>query len=84
MSHLNTPMMKWMYPQGYPREKFSKTCGERQPMGPQGAICIIDNKHPGRPHWGPDSEGVFRQWVTDSGSSSGAVSSGSSSLPVQR
>lgn len=26
------------------------------------AICIIDNPHPGRRHWGPDKDGVYREW----------------------
>lgn len=66
MSHLETPKMKKMYPNGYPRENRLKTCGTKRPltMG-TGGTCIIDNDHPGRAHWGPDADGVYHEW-TDS------------------
>lgn len=28
----------------------------------QGGVCIIDNPHPERPHWGPDINGIYREW----------------------
>jgi hypothetical protein len=49
-----------MYPNGYPAEHGSKTCNHVNDM--LGAICIIDNKHEGRPHWGPDASGRYHQW----------------------
>jgi hypothetical protein len=38
-------------------------CGIVQPYDcGMSAICIIDNLHPGRPHWGPDRDGNYHQW----------------------
>lgn len=37
-----------------------RVCGNEQKWS--GATCIIDNPHFGRPHWGPDANGVYRQW----------------------
>ena len=53
-----------MYPNGYPYEKGTKICGVIQPYEgiASHAICIIDNPHIGRPHWGPDSTGTYKQW----------------------
>lgn len=53
-----------MYPDGYPREHSNQTCWDVNNM--LGAICIIDNKHEGRPHWGPDGTGRYHQWTNSS------------------
>ena len=53
---------KDFYPDGYPREHSSQACHNVNDM--LGAICVIDNKHEGRPHFGPDGTGVYRQWTS--------------------
>jgi len=64
MGYLQTPLMKRMYPKGYPHE-HSKICNSKEPYsGSDGATCIIDNEHPGRPHFGSDSNGNYRQWAS--------------------
>lgn len=66
MSHLETPMMRKMYPNGYPREKNTNICSDVQRgYNGMGGICIIDNPHPGRKHWGPDTQGVYREWLNE-------------------
>lgn len=54
------PASKAMYPNGYPREKNTRFCGDKGEIN--GATCMIDNPHIGRPHWGPDETGRFHQW----------------------
>lgn len=52
-------MGKKLYAKGkYPLGDY--TCGKRNQM--LQSVCIIDNDHPGRPHWGPDISGNFVQW----------------------
>jgi hypothetical protein len=50
-----------LYPKGeYPGAKSEFKCGDYHSMS--GSTCIIDNKHPGRRHWGPDPAGNYREW----------------------
>ena len=49
-----------MYPNGYPMERGRVICGEENKM--LGTICIIDNSHEGRAHFGPDGTGRYHQW----------------------
>ena len=52
-----------MYPQGYPSAIYEACCNYN---GMLGATCIIDNKHEGRSHWGPDKTGRYHQWANSS------------------
>jgi hypothetical protein len=49
-----------LYPKGeYPRNR-EYTCGAWNPL--LGANCILDNDHPGRPHWGVNQSWDYVQW----------------------
>ena len=60
-----------MYPDGYPRSD-DLVCGHEHTL--KGAVCIIDNKHVGRNHWGPDRTGRLVEWTEDDYWSSGRAS----------
>jgi len=49
-----------LYPKGEYPPNYSAPCGDLHKIS--GTVCIIDNKHPGRRHWGPDPEGNYREW----------------------
>ena len=42
-----------------------RVCGNEQKWC--GAVCIIDNPHKGRAHFGPDKDGNYREWGTKRG-----------------
>lgn len=50
-----------LYPKGKYPTNDDFVCGARNSS--LGVTCIIDNKHPGRNHWGPDSKGNYREWA---------------------
>lgn len=61
-----------MYPDGYPTGTY-KPCWNYHII--TGALCIIDNAHPGRPHWGRNREGQYSQWELSSGAASSVLRS---------